>query len=249
MEHGVVTHFNASTGKRFGFIRTAQEEELFFHLNDGREIAFKDGPFFLESTQLPGHPKKDDILFFSRDEGRMGEKASPWGFEYQFRQAKRKVGLKLLSACLDLADRFSCLPIIFAEAKRPGDSEPFTVSAKPMTADILNRTGRDHYPSGNRVLYYALAKSEENKWQYKLLSYSRFCTWRPDGVGVDYQYANYIGHQLQSLGNPWVKPAAVLEIDTTRSNNIMNVGNTPSTSWQSAEEGGIYHHTATLYIA
>lgn len=250
METGTVLHYNPAGGKKYGFVRTDAGEELFFHFNDGRAISFKDGPVFLENTKPPESPRKDDVIFFTRAEGREGQKASPWGFEFQLRQAKRKVGLELLRACPELVERFPCLPALFAEAKRPGDREPFTVSVKEINSDIHNRYGLDHYPSGVRVIFYVLTKADDGSWQYKMLPYAGFRTWQPNGVGRDYELSSSsVYTYVQNLGIAWSSPLAVLEVDTSRTINRGSSSDlTPVYTRMSAENGGVYNHSANLYL-
>ena len=249
MEQGVVKSFNPKGDKRFGFLETNDGQELFFHHNDGRALVFRDGPVFLEEKS-PEYPQVGDTLFFVRDEGREGQKASPWGFEFQLRKTKREVGLKLLVACPYLVERYPCLPALFAEAKRPGDSGPFTVSVKALTANIQDRSGIDHYPSGKRIYYYVLSRDDGKRWQYKHLPYDGFRTWRPDGVGCDYDSTSYIKTYIRELGDPWSPPIAILEIDTSRMNvSYSSIDRHPSIPRDKAEAGGTYNHTATLYVA
>lgn len=252
MENGVVKHFNNDSKKRFGFIQTEDGEELFFHLNDGRTLNFQDGPHFIEGTKVPDLPKKGEIVHFLRGEGRLGVKASPWGFDFQLRASRKKVGMSLLSNCDNFIDRFPCLPHIIAEAKRPGDMGKFTVKEDILDNKMVASRGSDTYVSGLRNLYFVLTKTSESGWIYLPMDYSRYTSWDSEDVGnqVDFHRSESIGVQWQKLSPPWNSQPVILRIDTSRLNNTRNEYSEFQirAPRREMEKNGVYKHEITVYV-
>ena len=91
MELGTIQFFDTRKPGRYGFIRLATGEEVFFHENDGQLLcAGHKHPEFSGRTRavdpLTGEqleftaPRKGDQVVFLRTEGRKGPKARPWGY-------------------------------------------------------------------------------------------------------------------------------------------------------------------------
>lgn len=103
VETGTVKWFNASEGKRFGFIQLESGEEIFFHFNDGQyiEVTFDDingartkftgkGTRVAEGkTRRLRDPKQDEVIVFERTQGPKGDKASPWGYNATWQRGEQ----------------------------------------------------------------------------------------------------------------------------------------------------------------
>jgi len=83
---GKVVFFNASAGKKFGFIRVrGEKEDLFFHFNDGCQFHIQGGNVaFNRGKKVSREPRRDDLVALSLAPGKNGrQKASPWGFRHE----------------------------------------------------------------------------------------------------------------------------------------------------------------------
>ncbi len=92
MEYGTVKWFDSREEKRYGFIVRDTGGEIFFHLNDGRGFGMgEERPVFSEGVRLSHIPLPGDRVAFAIGHGTKGEKASPWGFEAQYNEAKELI--------------------------------------------------------------------------------------------------------------------------------------------------------------
>ncbi|OGG68196.1 hypothetical protein A3E65_00020 [Candidatus Kaiserbacteria bacterium RIFCSPHIGHO2_12_FULL_56_13] len=82
LERGVVKFFNDEKG--YGFLITGEDEELFFHRRNGREVTqAADGALSLSYEPLPKGtcPKTYRTVLFERGRDAKGPVAERWGFD------------------------------------------------------------------------------------------------------------------------------------------------------------------------
>jgi hypothetical protein len=100
---GVVKFFDAREGKRFGFLKLENGNDLFFHFNDGQVIVDgKKAPEFSGSAVIEVNgktrglrdPRPDDILLFEPIYGNKGPKASPWGYLSHWTRAEEIIAAR-----------------------------------------------------------------------------------------------------------------------------------------------------------
>lgn len=102
IERGWVKFFNPAENKRFGFIRTGNREEIFFHFGDGALVELGKYGNFQQKLEpdfvvgkVPGKdPRKGDEIVFLRQSGRKGKgnKACPWAFASEYDRLVAMVG-------------------------------------------------------------------------------------------------------------------------------------------------------------
>lgn len=215
MEKGVVKHFN--TIKKFGFIRTEVGEEIFFHLSDGRPMTYLDGPIFLDQGKLPSSPRQGDLVYFLRSEGRKSVKSSPWGFEFQVRQAVREIGLSLLKGYEGIVERIPCLLDIVLTEKKAGDNSSFTLSVIPQEQSPLGGYGVEEY-NGSKRMYYLVTWNKESGWKFYLLDYRRLVS---SGNALIWWYPPIISVQIDNYELPSSTKKAIVGVNI--GNNIHHV--------------------------
>lgn len=93
METGTVKFFTVSGGMNYGFIRKADGEEVFFHLNEYRRLSVNkfDGSIFFQEAAAPPRnvPASDDIIVFEETCGKRGLKARRWAYQAMYVRAQQ----------------------------------------------------------------------------------------------------------------------------------------------------------------
>jgi len=98
MELGTVNFF--LDDKYFGFITADKGEKIFFHFNDGMKIEAGGKEPQFSSYRLGKNPEEGDYIVFERDRNLKGPKASPWGFERDFRKVEKEIHAQDLNKML-----------------------------------------------------------------------------------------------------------------------------------------------------
>ncbi|OGZ03412.1 MAG: hypothetical protein A2430_02420 [Candidatus Liptonbacteria bacterium RIFOXYC1_FULL_36_8] len=104
MELGTVDFF--SNEKRYGYIATSKKgEKIYFRLNDGMKIEAGSNEPQFSDFKLGKNPEEGDYIVFKRSRNLEGPKASPWGFERDFRKAEQKIYTHDLKVMLQATHR------------------------------------------------------------------------------------------------------------------------------------------------
>ena len=84
MEIGIVKSFNNKKGWGFGTVITEGGEEIFFHINNGKNTVLGDNGIRFCGGKLRREPKRGDPVVFERKKYLYGgSEASPWGFDHR----------------------------------------------------------------------------------------------------------------------------------------------------------------------
>jgi hypothetical protein len=97
MQKGTVKFFDTRDDKLFGFVRTEQGEEFFFHFSGGRELdTYDEQPDFsrrrLDRSRFP--KKGDQMVFILGDPGYKGERVGLWSFAEDYDQIQKELAAR-----------------------------------------------------------------------------------------------------------------------------------------------------------
>jgi len=208
METGTVKFFDSRDSKRFGFIRKESGEEVFFHFNDGQCIVPGNFEPRFEEGRIVHEPRKGDIVIFSEQPARKGNKASPWGYADDYEQAKKE--------CRPVHDarKLRMHPFLLELLKKAnpcGYGGAFSVTNAELTPDVLSQKGMHLFRTGENTTFYAVVKQCDGQWNILEL---RSESWWPDGIEEGYTDARTIGEQLTEKGVAYESLTAIVEVDT-----------------------------------
>lgn len=90
MKSGIVKKYVADRG--FGFIKTKDSGDVFFHINNGRHPVAVLAEVVNSERKAIGDPKEGDQIMFEVVKGQKGLMASPWCFAEAWECAEKELG-------------------------------------------------------------------------------------------------------------------------------------------------------------
>lgn len=152
MEHGVITHFPATSNH--GFAMSDKGEKIFLRRSKACTIRTDGDRLAFAEPVIGREPLRGDKIVFERTHSEQGLNAEPWGFHDEFRSANSRLFTPLFMM-VSLNEHPYLLDVL-EKASRFKHEATYRFQNRRLTIPLLQKCGYDDPIGNEHEVYYAV---------------------------------------------------------------------------------------------